>query len=148
MAAVSEAGAVVFTLLICMPEIDHRPLKRAAASGQHEAGKFERSVSGARLAQVSALRRLWLEKGPLGLAHGRFIAIATRRRGRKLLREHCVRTRQFPSSGKDAGVEQKSATTRFQKFVHQHNLLRCKPGLGESKGGPARRALTGFPIEG
>src|SRR5262245_56029831 len=123
MAPVSEAGVVVFAPLICMPEIDHRPLKRAATTSQHEAGKFERTASGASLAQVTAFRRFWLEKRSLGLARGRFIAIATGRCERKLLRERRVGTGKFPPRGKDAGAEQKSATARFQYFAHQHNQV-------------------------
>jgi hypothetical protein len=73
-----------------MPEIDHRSTKRAAASRQHKARKFEPTASCARLAQV--VWRSWLEKRTLGLADGRFIAITTGRRGRKLLRQDSVRT--------------------------------------------------------
>src|SRR5262245_32140837 len=140
MAPISEAVVVVFALLVCMPEIDHRPLKWAATSGQHEAGKFERTVAGARLAQVTTLRRLWLEKRSLCLAHGRFIAIATGRRDRELLRKHGVRAGQFPRRGKDAGVEQKSATTRFQRFLHQHNQV-VDPRAPQPGGSWARTLL-------
>src|SRR6516225_12368512 len=85
-ATISETNFVVFALLNSMPEIDHRPAKRAAVSRQHKAGKFEPAPFSVRLAQVTALRRSWLEKRPLGLADGRLIAIMTRRRWPKLLR--------------------------------------------------------------
>src|SRR5215469_15108126 len=42
------------------------------------------------LAQVTSLRRSWLEKRPLGLADGRLIAIMTRRRRPKLLSGQCL----------------------------------------------------------
>jgi hypothetical protein len=76
-ATISETNVVVFALFISMPEIDHRPAKRAAVSRQHKAGKFEPAAFSVRLAQVTALRRSWLEKRPLGLADGRLIAIMT-----------------------------------------------------------------------
>src|SRR6266566_6499605 len=107
MATISETDVVVFALVIGMPEIDHRCAKRAAASRQHKARKFKGTASSARLAQVTALRRSWLEKRPLGLADRRLIAIVKGRCGRKLLRQDSVRTGQFRPSGKDAGVEQK-----------------------------------------
>lgn len=114
MATISETGVVVSALVISMPEIDYSAAKRASASRQHKAGKLERTASGTGLAEVAALRRSWLEKRPLGLTDGRFIAIATGRRRRKLLRQHGVRTGKFPSGGKDAGVKQKSAASRFR----------------------------------
>jgi hypothetical protein len=92
MATISETDVVVFARLISMPEIDHRSTKRAAASRQHKARKFEPTASCAKLAQVTALRRSWLEKRTLGLADGRFIAITTGRRGRKLLRQDSIGT--------------------------------------------------------
>src|SRR5262249_28139804 len=98
MATISETGVVVFALLISMPEIDHRSAKWAAASRQHKARKFEPTASSARLAQVTALRRSWLEKRPFSLAQRWFIAIATGRRGRKLLRQDSVHTGQFPQA--------------------------------------------------
>ena len=58
-------------------EIDHRRAKRAAAFRQHKTRKFELMAASAGVAQVTALRRSWLEKRPLGLANGRFIAIVT-----------------------------------------------------------------------
>src|SRR5262245_47155214 len=64
MATISETGVIVFALLISMPEIDHRSAKWAAAFRQHKARKFEPTASSARLAQVTALRRSWLEKRP------------------------------------------------------------------------------------
>ena len=75
-ATISETNVVVFALLISMPEIDHRFAKWAAVTRQHKAGKFEPTAFSARLAQITALRRSWLEKRPLGLAD---IAIMTRR---------------------------------------------------------------------
>ena len=87
MATISETDVVVLAFVIGMPEIDHRSAKRAAASRQHKARKFEPMASSARLAQVTALRRSRLEKRPLRLADGRFIAITTGRRGRKLLQD-------------------------------------------------------------
>src|SRR5215831_16000781 len=92
MATISETDVVVFALLISMPEIDHCSTKLAAASRQHKARKFEPAASSAGLAQVTALRRSGLEKRPLRLADGQFIAITTGRRGRKLLRQDSVRT--------------------------------------------------------
>src|SRR5262245_65747347 len=114
MATISETGVVVFALLISMPEIDHRSMKRPAAFRQHKARKFEPTASSARLAQVTALWRSWLEKRPFSLAQRWFIAIATGRRGRKLLRQDRVRTGQFPPRGKHAGVKQKSPASRFR----------------------------------
>src|SRR6516162_11604673 len=113
MAAISETNVVVLAFVIGMPEIDHRSAERAAASRQHKAGKFKGATSSARLAQVTALRRSWLEKRPRGLAGCRLMAIVTGRGGRKLLRQDNVRTGQFRPSGKHAGVEQKSATSLF-----------------------------------
>src|SRR5215469_2924409 len=100
MATISETDVVVFALVIGMPKVDHRCAKRAAASCQHKARKFKGTASSARLAQVTALRRSWLEKRPLGLADCRLMAIVTGRRGRKLLRQDNVRTGQFRPSGK------------------------------------------------
>jgi hypothetical protein len=111
-ATISETGVVVFALLISMPEIDHRSTNCAAASRQHEPRKFELITFSPRLAQITPLRRSWLEKWPLGLADSWLIAIVTRRRGRKLLRQASVCAGQFPSSSKHAGVEQKSAAGR------------------------------------
>jgi hypothetical protein len=82
-APIPETDVVVFALLIGMPEIDHCSAKRAAASRQHSARKFERTACRARLAQVTALRRSWLKKWALGLTDGRFIAIVTERSARK-----------------------------------------------------------------
>jgi hypothetical protein len=112
MATISETDVVVFALFIGMPEIDHRSTKRAAASRHHNASKFEPTAPSARLAQVAALRRSWLEKRALRLADGRFIAIVTERRGRKLLRRGRFRTGQFPPGGKHPGVEQESSASR------------------------------------
>jgi hypothetical protein len=114
MSTISETNVVVFAPLISMPEIDHCSVKRAAASRQHKTRKFKLTGSSARLSQVTTLWRSWLEKRALGLRGSRFITIATGRRSRKLLRQHSVRTGQFPSCSKHAGVEQKSATTRFR----------------------------------
>jgi hypothetical protein len=114
MATISETDIVVFALVISMPEIDHRAAKRATASRQHKARKFERTAPSAGLAEVTALRRSWLEKRPLSLTDGRFIAIATGRCRRKFLRQDSVRTGKLQSGGKDAGVEQKSAASRFR----------------------------------
>src|SRR5262249_10953545 len=86
MASISETDVVVLAFVIGMPEIDHRSAKRAAASRQHKARKFKGTAFSAGLAQVTALRRTWLEKRPLGLADRRLIVIVTERRGRKLLR--------------------------------------------------------------
>ena len=68
MATISETDVVVLVFIIGMPEIDHRSAKRAAASRQHKARKFKGAASSARLAQVTALRRL-------GYAHEQFIEI-------------------------------------------------------------------------
>jgi hypothetical protein len=92
MATISETDVVVFALLISMPEIDHCSTKRAAVSRHHAARKFKLTASSAALAQVTALRRSRLEKRPLRLADGRFIAIMTGRRGRKLVRQGSVST--------------------------------------------------------
>src|SRR6516225_7528710 len=113
-ATISETGVVIVALLISMPDIDHRPAKRAAVSHQHKAGKFEPAAFSVRLAQVTSLRRSWLEKRPLGLADGRLIAIMTRRRRPKLLRQASVCAGQFPSSSKHPGVKQKSAASWFR----------------------------------
>jgi len=42
-------------------------------------------------------------------------------RRREILRQHSARTGKFPSGGKDAGVEQKPAASRFC-LGHDHNL--------------------------
>jgi MFS family permease len=55
-----------------MPGIDHRSAKRAAAS-RSTTPESSNWASSARLAQVAALRRSWLEKRSLGLADGRII---------------------------------------------------------------------------
>jgi hypothetical protein len=86
------------------------------------------------LAQVAALRRSRLEKRALGLTDGRFVAIVTERRGRKLLRQGCVRTGQFPPSGKHAGVEQKLAASRWS--VHEHNQAVDRSELKTSRSDP------------
>src|SRR3974390_1604017 len=91
MTTISETDIVVLASLISMPEINHRFAKRPAASRQHKTRKFEATACSTRLAQGTALRRFWLEERSLGLANGRFIAIVTGRRERKLLRQHCVR---------------------------------------------------------
>src|SRR5262249_18221195 len=96
-ATILETGGVVFALFISMPEIDHRSANCAAASRQHEPRKVEVTAFSARLAQITPLRRSWLEKGPLGLADGRLIAVMTRRRRVKLLRQARVCAGQFPS---------------------------------------------------
>src|SRR6516165_12213847 len=102
-------------------EIDHRSAKRVAASRHRNARKFKLTASSARLAQVVALRRSWLEKRPLGLADGRFIPIVTGRGRRKLLGQGSARTGQFPRRCKNAAVEQKSTAIGFQWSVHQHD---------------------------
>src|SRR6266480_2213160 len=114
MATISETDVVVLALVIGMPEIDHRSAKRAAASRQHKARKFERTAPSAGHAEVTTFRRPWLEKRPLSLTDRRFIAVATGRRRRKFLRQDHVRTGKFPSGAKDASVEQKSAASRFR----------------------------------
>ena len=113
-ATISEADVVVLALVVSMPDIDYHAAKRAAACRQHEARKFERTAPSAGLAQVTALRRSWLKKRPLGLTDGRFFAIATGRRRRKFLRQDTVHGGKFPSGGKHAGVEQKSAASWFR----------------------------------
>src|SRR5262245_60898761 len=123
MATVSETDVVVFAVLIGVPEIDRRSVKRAAASRQYNAGKFEPAAFSARLAQVTAPRRSWLEKRPLRLRDGRFIAVVAGRRGRKLLRQGGVRIRQFPPSGEHASVEQKSAAGGLRQSVHELKIL-------------------------
>ena len=97
MATITETDIVVFALVISMPEIDHRAAKGATACREHKARKFERTAPGTRRSL-----RCW------------FIAIATDERRRKFLRQDNVRTGKFPSGGKDAGVEQKSAASRFR----------------------------------
>ena len=62
MSAISKTYVVVLALLVRMPQINHCPGKRAAASGQHKAGKFSTAGVSAWLAQVTALWRFWLEK--------------------------------------------------------------------------------------
>ena len=114
MASITETDIVVFALVISMPEVDHRAAKRATASRQNKARKFERTTPSAGLAEVTALRRSWHKKRSLSLTDGRFIAIMTGRSRREFLRQDSVRTRKFPSGGKDAGVEQKSAASRFR----------------------------------
>src|SRR3974377_739667 len=116
---ISETDIVVLASLISMPEINHRFTKRPAASRQHKTRKFEAMSCSTRLAQVTALWRFWLEERSLGLANGRFIAIATGRRGRKLLRPDCVRALQFPPGGKHGGVKQKSAARLFRESIHE-----------------------------
>jgi len=60
-------------------------------------------------------KHVWSIRSKLfSLTDGRFIAIATDERRRKFLRQDNVRTGKFPSGGKDAGVEQKSAASRFR----------------------------------
>ena len=122
MAAISEAGVVVFALVVRMPEVDHSAAKWATGSRQHKAGKLERTASAGR-AQVAAFRRFWLEKWPFRLMDGRFIAVVTGGRWRKFLRQHSARTGKLPSGGKDAGVEQKPAASSFP-FVHGQGLDR------------------------
>src|SRR6516225_7342997 len=119
MATISETDIVVLAPLISMPEINHRFAKRPAASRQHKTRKFEATAYSTRLAQVTALRRFRLEERFLGLANGRFIAIATGRRGRKVLRQGCVRAGQFPPGGKHGGVEQKSAARLLRESIHE-----------------------------
>src|SRR5262249_29648285 len=92
MATVSEPDIVVFALLISVPEIDHRSAQRSATPGQRKAGQFKPKAPSAMLAQITALRRSWLKKWPLGLADGWFIAIVTGGRGCKLLPQDSVRT--------------------------------------------------------
>jgi hypothetical protein len=96
-----------------MPKIDHRAAKRPTASRQHKAREFERTTSSAGHAKVTALRRSWLEKRPLGLTECRLIAIATSRRRRKFLGQDSIGTGKFPSGGKDTGVEQNPAASGF-----------------------------------
>src|SRR6476660_639363 len=48
MAAISEAGIVVFALVVRMPEGDHSAAKRATGSRQHKAGKRERTTAAGR----------------------------------------------------------------------------------------------------
>src|SRR3974390_3765244 len=91
MTTISETDIVVLASLISMPEINHCFAKRPAASRQHKTRKFEATSCSTRLAQITALRRFWLEQRSLGLANGRFIAIATGRRGRQLGAQGCVR---------------------------------------------------------
>jgi len=105
-------------LFVGMPEIDDCSAKRAAASRQYNAGKFKRAAGSATLAQVAALRRTRLEKRSFGLAHCRFVAVVTGRRGCTLLRRESVRTGQFPSGGKRAGAQQKSTACWFRQYVH------------------------------
>jgi hypothetical protein len=97
-----------------MPEINHRALKRTAASGQHKAGKFGRTALGTGLAQVTALGRFWFEKWSVALGHRRFIAIATGRRRGKLLCQTRAGTGQFPPRGQQTRVQQKAAASGFR----------------------------------
>jgi hypothetical protein len=113
-ATISETGVVIFAFLISMPEIDHRSAKWAAVTRQHKAGEFEPTAFSARLAQITPLWRSWLEKWPFSLADGRLIAIVTRRRRPKFLRQASVCAGHFPSGSKHAGVEQKSAASWFR----------------------------------
>src|SRR5262249_13541060 len=113
-ATITETGVVVFALLIRMPQINTRALKRTAASGQDKARKFGRTALGTRLAQVTALWRFWFEKWSVALAHRRFIAVATGRRRRKLLRQTRAGTGQFPPRGQQTGVQQKAAASGFR----------------------------------
>ena len=64
MAAISEAGVVVFAPLISMPEIDRCSAQRAAVFRQHKARKFELTAASARLAQVIRSGDLGLKNGP------------------------------------------------------------------------------------
>jgi hypothetical protein len=133
MAAISETGIVVFALVVRMPEIHYNAAKRAAAPRQHKAGKSERPAASAGLAEVAALRRFRLEERSLGLTDCRFIAIVTGGRRRKFLRQHSARTGKLPSGGKDAGVEQEPAASRF-RFVHGQRLHRWEVSLAERAG--------------
>jgi hypothetical protein len=56
MATIAETDIVVFALVISMPEVDHRAAKRATASREHKARKFEQTAPGAGHAEVTALR--------------------------------------------------------------------------------------------
>jgi hypothetical protein len=85
-----------------MPEINHRSPNRTTTLGQHIARKFKRLALGGRLTKITSLRRFGLEERPLRLGGGRFIAIATVRRGCK---QGDTRTGQFPPGDKKAGVE-------------------------------------------
>src|SRR4029078_606295 len=77
MTTISEAGVIVLTLVVRMPEINHGAAKRTAASRQDKSGKFERPAASAGLVKVAALRRFRLEERSLTLTDCRFIAIVT-----------------------------------------------------------------------
>src|SRR5262249_20608497 len=118
---ISKTYVVVLAFFIGMPEIDHGSGKRAAASRQHKASKFDRTASSARLAQVTAFRRFGLEEWPLGLPNSWFIAVKTGRRGCEFLRQDDARAGQFPPGGKHAGAEHESAASLFRELIHDHD---------------------------
>ena len=96
-----------------MAENITRALSMVRSSGERVAYIRDPGLS-AWLAQVTALGRFWLEKRSVALAYRWFIAVATGRRGRKLLRKRSVCTEEFPARDNDAGVQQKSAARWFR----------------------------------
>src|SRR5262249_42594950 len=90
-AAIAEAGIVVFAALVGVPEIDQRPRHRPAGAREHHAAELDQPAAGAGLGEVGALGRARLEIGPVGLPDGRRVAVVTLRRGSGALGESEMR---------------------------------------------------------
>src|SRR5262245_22704991 len=119
MPAIAKAGVVVLAALVGMPEVEERLRDRPAGARQNLPAELNPARRAAMLDELGAQRRTGLEIRPLGLPHGRLIAVVALRRRCKRLRERIIERK----SGR--GERAQHSAARGMKL--HDGLLVCEP---------------------
>src|SRR5262245_1557496 len=119
MPAIAKAGVVVLAALVGMPEVEERLRDRPAGAGQNLPAELDSPRRAVRLDEIGAQRRTGLEIRPLGLPHGRLIAVVACRRRCKRLRERVIERK--------AGRGERPQHSAACGMKRHDGLLACEP---------------------
>src|SRR5262245_63981436 len=119
MPAIAKAGAVVRAALVGMPEVEERLRDGPAGTRQDLPAELDRPRRAVRLDEIGAQRRTGLEIRPLGLPHGRLIAVVALRRWCKRLRERVIERK--------AGRGERAQHSAACGMKRHDGLLACEP---------------------
>src|SRR5215472_18423313 len=119
MPAIAKAGAVVLAALVGMPEVEERLRDGPAGTRQDLPAELDRPRRAVRLDEIGAQRRTGLEIRPLGLPHGRLIAVVALRRWCKRLRERVIERK--------AGRGERAQHSAACGMKRHDGLLACEP---------------------
>src|SRR5262249_47502320 len=117
--AIAKAGVVVLAALVGMPEVEERLRDRPAGARQNLPAELNPARRAAKLDELGAQRRTGLEIRPLGLPHGRLIAVVALRRRCKRLRERVIE----PKAGRGERAQHSAACG----MKRHDGLLACEP---------------------